>query len=782
MLPGQVRECYNGFPDATYGLTKRPGFKHIANLETTFDSNKAKWFYINRDDNEVYVGRIHGGSFGFAQYGTPGIRIWNAVTGIEATVTYETGTQTYFQVPRDNLKVITVQDTSIVINTSQVVAASSSTSPSASVTVAASVGALPTTGTHDEIRKVVNTTGVIDDYFVKFVADNGSSGSGYWEETIGPNISLGVDNTTMPHELINTGLNTFHFQKITYTDRLVGDATSNSDPSFVGEKITNGFFSDNRLGFLSKDNVSLSQAGDFFNFYFKSAQTTIDSDPVDISCSSIKPTALHSVLPTAQGVVLFSAKQQFILYSESGVLTPGTANIRAISNYEMNSTIDPVDVGTNINFISKTPGYTRVFSMVTRGQEASPQVLDLSRVVKEWVAPGIDQLVASPQNSMIALAGQESRELYIYRYYNDGQENLMEAWTSWVLPGEIQFCNIDQDDMYMVIEYNPSAGATAYAGSGQIALVKAALSQSPEEAILVNSQREKVNPCMDYYAIASSVSYDAVNDLSKCYLPYNDIDYLNPVLIIKGGTDSGDIFDSDPIPLPLNDLVESGFTITPERGKDGTGDYFIVPHRDITSIATDVVVGYKYNFDMQLPKTYFRPSNDQSVTDYTANLTLHRMKFSVGLSGIMSFKVKQKGKIPYELDFVGDGTTQNFQFNRSELDYVEQKDVKVSIDGVRTVDFQFQNDTTIRINSGAPALNSKIKFYIDEWFAVYPSNEANDYLANDIPMSNQQVYTLPLHQKTENVDVRVFNNSPFPVALNGMMWEGNYTPRFYGRK
>ena len=892
MLPGQVRECYNGFPDATYGLTKRPGFKHIANLESTSDSNQAKWFYINRDNDEIYVGRIFGGSFGNTQYGTPGIRIWNAVSGVEATVTYETGTQTYFQVPRDNLKVITVQDTTIVINTSQVVAAQPAptnyqnttgsvvlytAAPSAEYIVTvqgidatitsdandftfddiltdkaghnlrdaintlittqqnngnsdftgtwtvtrngnssldisrvvngvatnfqisarggvtnenigayqgevSSVGLLPVESLHNRVVKIVNTATVVDDYYAKFKADNGVSGRGYWEEFIGPGVSPGLDNTTMPHELINTALNTFHFKKVTYTDRQVGDELTNSHPSFVGEKITNGFFSDNRLGFLSKDNVCLSRSGDFFNFYFKSAQTIIPSDPIDISCSSVKPTALHSVLPTAQGVVLFSHKQQFIMYSESGVLTPQTTNIRAISNYEMNSKIEPVDVGTNINFISKTPGYTRVFSMVTRGQESSPQVLDLSRVVKEWVAPDIDQLVASPQNSMIALAGQESREVFIYRYYNDGQENLMEAWTSWIMPGEVQFCTIDQDDMYMVIEYAPTPGNLNYAGSGQIALVKAALSQSPEEAILVNSQREKVNPCMDYYAVASSVSYDAVNDLSKCYLPYNDIDYLTPVLVIKGGTGTRFYTASDPTPLPLNDLVESGFTITPERGKDATGDYVIVPNRDLTSIASDVVVGYKYNFDMQLPKTYYRPSKDDSSTDYTANLTLHRMKFSVGLSGIMSFKVKQRGKIPYELDFIGDGTTQDFQFNRNELDYVEQSDVKVSIDGVRTVDFQFQNDTTIRINTGAPAVNAKIKFYIDEWFAVYPSNEANDYLANDIPMNNQSVYTLPLHQKTENVEVRVFNNSPFPVALNGMMWEGNYTPRFYGRK
>ena len=46
-LPGQVRECLNGYPDPTFGLTKRPGFEHIANLYcTTYDGGK--WFFIHR--------------------------------------------------------------------------------------------------------------------------------------------------------------------------------------------------------------------------------------------------------------------------------------------------------------------------------------------------------------------------------------------------------------------------------------------------------------------------------------------------------------------------------------------------------------------------------------------------------------------------------------------------------------------------------------------------------------------------------------------------------------
>ena len=837
MLPGQVRECYNGFPDATYGLTKRPGFKHIVNLGTGTTYDDGKWFYIKRDDDEEYVGVIKGSN----------IDIWNALTGTVCTVTYGTGAQAYLSGVKKDYKIITVQDTSIIINSSVTVGTqaaptfnphrvasveiqyvTSSTTYTVEITInsvtqtatyttpssadvntiltqletqinamtgnhaqltvtrlansleivstinmdihaeggidnngmtviedeVASVSGLPVKSVQDRTIKIVNTDSVADTYWAKFVAHDGVSGEGYWEETRDPGVSPGLDNSTLPHELINTGLNTFTFQKIAYEDRLVGDDDTNSHPSFNGEKITAGFFHNNRLGFLSKDNVIMSQSGDFYNFYFKSAQTTIESDPVDISCSSIKPTSLHAALPTAQGVILFSEYQQFILFADAGVLTPSLATIRALSNYEMDRTIEPVDVGTNLNFITKTPGYSRVFSMVTRGQQENPQVLDLSRVVKEWISPDIDQLISSPQNSLIAMTGQSLNEIFIFRYYNDGKENLMEAWFSWLMPGTVQFMVTNSDDMYAVTKQG-----------NQFILSKATLSQSPEQAIIVNNQGQKVNPCIDLYATASSVVYDSAAKLSKCYLPYNDVSSLTPIIVIKGNTSSGS-------------FVESGFTITPERGSDGTGPYFIVPTKDLTSVASDVIVGFKYNFDVELPRTYFRP--DPRVTDFTANLTVARMKFAVGLSGMMSFKLQQTGRLPYELSFTGDGSTTTFTFNKRDLDYVDRSDVLVTVNGVNETNFSFTNDTTI-VFTTAPANNAKIKFYIKEWFSVQPVISANTYLANDVPLDNETVFTIPIHQRTENFRLKMFNNSPFPVAVNAMMWEGNYTPRFYRR-
>jgi len=907
-LPGQVRECINGYPDPTFGLTKRPGFKWIANLGTGTTYDDSKWFYIARTSTERYIGCIKpalGGSTG-------DIDIWNADTGAACTVNYGTGAQAYLTGARTNYDVLHIQDTSIITNNLitaakiadptfvsktratlvlaedpvgiyQVTINGSSISPytapstqtydglltelktridglsisGLTVTKYAgtleldrvvsgtrtaftisckggvqnnklsvfqdqvdNVAQLPLQSFQDHVVKVVNTPSDKDTYFAKFVADDGTSGTGYWEETLDPQKSTGLDNTTMPHELINNSANTFTFQKVTYTSRTTGDDVTNSHPSFIGSKIEQTFFHSNRLGFLSKDNVSLSQAGEYYNFYHTSAQTITDADPIDLSASTIRPAALHAVIPTTQGLILFSKNQQFMMYAADGVLTPTTALIRSISNYEMDTQIDPIDMGTSINFISKTPGYTRVFGMVTRGQDENPRVLDVSRVVSEWVPPSVDTLIASPQNQFIALSDQDSRYIYFFRTYSDGEKNLIESWYNWELPGTVQGMALDSDDMFTVTKQG-----------SQFTLSKASLSQSPEDAIIVNNDGQKINPCMDLYAAASSVAYDTTNDFSKCYIPWNNVTTLTPVLVVKGTTATGN-------------FIESGFTITPDIATDGTGTYYKVPKKNLTSIAADVIVGWKYDLDIKLPRTYVKLNDAQTRSDFTANLTLARMKFAVGLSGVMGFKLKSIGTLQGSKTYTGDGTTTVYNWAEEDLTYVDKDQIKLKINGIESTAFTVTGDSQITLTSAAtesktltgnnsltsfdltftprdptkirvtvggvlktlntdyylvnnfinfttapPAASNNIKvysaddieIYLDQWYRLNPVTTANTYLANDIALNEQTVFTIPIHQKTDNFELRIFNDSPFPVSLNSMMWEGNYSPRFYKR-
>ena len=499
----------------------------------------------------------------------------------------------------------------------------------------------------------------------------------------------------MPHELVNTGANAFTFRAATYTARLVGDDATNSHPSFVGKKIQQAFFHSSRLGFLVDDNVSLSQANEFFNYYHVSARTQIASDPVDLSCSSIRPTLLTGVLPTAQGLILFSKNQQFLMFAPNGIFTPTTTIIRGISNYEMDINIDPVDNGTSMVFLSKTPGYTRIYQMRTSGQEMNPTVVDIGRVISEYIPSTITDLIASPQNSFIAMWGTTKSDVYFYRTYSDGQQEVMQAWTKWQLPGLVQTMAVDSDVLYTVTMQG-----------GQYTLMSASLNQTPEETILVNADGEKMNPCMDLYATASSVVYDQtdpVNPFSKCYIPFNNVATLSPVLVI--GSDASDLDNPT--------FVESGFTITPTIATDGTGTYYKVPFKNLTSVASKVIVGFKYTFDVQLPTTYYKLDPNGVQTDFTSSLTIARMKFSTGLSGVLGFKLKRNGAAEY-------------------------------------------ND-------------------------VQPIPLANFYLANDVPLANQTVVTVPIHQRNTNFELKVSSDSPFPVSLASMMWEGYYTPRFYRR-
>ena len=843
---GQVRECLNGYPDPTFGLTKRPGFKWIANLGTGTTYDASRWFYIARTTTEKYIGCIKPAPDG----GTGDIDIWNATTGAACTVNYGTGAQAYLTGARTNYSILTVQDTSIIVNNK--IIANKTADPTfisntratlvlnsdmttgevfkvtingsaASYTIQANdtyndvitgiktaidnlsvtgltvtkyqnsleldrvvsgtrtaftivaeggvtndklsvfqdqvdnVSQLPRHSFHDHVVKVINTASTNDTYFAKFVADNGTSGVGYWAETVDPSKSIGLDQSTMPHELLNPSPNTFTFQKITWTARKVGDDVTNSHPSFVGKKIQQAFFHNNRLGFLSEDNVSMSQSAEYYNFYHTSAQIITDADPVDINASAIKPASLHGVLPTTQGLVLFSKNQQFLMRSADGILTPTTTSITTISNYEMDPDVDPVDTGTNINFLSKTPSYTRIFGMVTRGQDENPQVLDIGRVVNEWIPATVDTFTASPQNQFIVLSSQSDRKVYFYRTYGDGEKTLVQAWFNWELSGTVQTIAVDSDDMYAVTKQG-----------NQFTLSKASLSQSPEDAIIVNNEGAKINPCVDLYAAASSVAYDTTNNFSKCYIPWNNVTGLTPVLIIKGTTATGN-------------FIESGFTVTPEVITDDGNPYFKVFFKNLTSVASDVIVGWKYDLDVILPKTYFRLDDAQELTDFTSSLTIARMKFAVGLSGVMAFKLKSTGTLQGSKSYTGDGSTTIFSWNEDDLSYIDKDQIKVKINNVVSTAFTVSGDTQVTMSS-APASGDSVLIYIDEWYNLNPTQMADTYLANDIALSDQSVFTIPIHQKTTNFQLRVFNDSPFPVSLNSMMWEGSYSPRYYRRQ
>ena len=921
-LPGQVVQAINAYPDPTFGLQKRPGFKYLLQLEDattggnafhTTQLDNAKWFYINRDADERYVGCIVGN----ATAADAAIHVWNIaeVDGngdyVKASVTYNTGTQAYLNsiVPSD-YDTLTVRDNTIITNKTKVVDVVAGTTfnekrvgtvrihlieYSAKFEVAIKIGGTTYTSTvntragdtaandadttnflnateiltaiksaidnhtisnltatvagtslelshssadftvtsvggksgtsltsyqdevdqitdlsaettHNRTVKIVNTFAPTQgSYYATFKATNGVSGPGVWEESRGPGVDKGLDSSTMPHKLYNTAKNAFTFARIEHdTDiggiagvfgapRAVGDEENNSHPSCydkdnaTGKTIQQCFYYNNRLGFLTTDNVSMSRAGDFFNFYFESTQTSTAADPIDLSCSSIQEATLHGILPSAAGLLLFSQNQQFIMYAADGNLSPQTALIRGLSNYRMDTKIDPVDVGTNINFISKThatAGFSRIFAMAPQGVGQIPKVVDIGRVISEYIPATITGLTASPQNSFIAMWGQTEDKIYFYRTYSDGEKDLIQCWFNWQLPGKVHHVWIDSDNLYAVVKTGSDNSGARYT------VLSATLTQTPEEAIVVTAAGQQVNPHMDFYAKASSVTYDAAGDFSKCFLPYdasisNQLTTYDPVILIAGNASTN-----------FSGATESGFWLAPG---DPTGNpaYLEVPDKDLSGQEANVYVGYKYNYDITLPKMYFRKDPEGTMSDYTAALTIARMKFSIGQSSVVGFKLKSKGYQGPNQTWLGDGSTKSFYPNFKVND---KNDVRLKVNGALYIkDDQYivldEGNGLVSVhispNTDAPAAETTvanvttpaetIEVYVDNWYVLQPTQDANYYLSDDVPLDTQSTFTVPIHQRSDNYTLRVFSDSPFPLALTSATWEGTYSPRYYRR-
>jgi len=623
------------------------------------------------------------------------------------------------------------------------------------------VAELPTEAVHGRTVRIINTAGADDDFYAKFVADDADEvwGEGYWEETLGHGMSPGLVASSMPHELVNTGTDAFTFRPITWTNRLVGDDTTNPHPSFVGKKIQQAFFNDNRLGFLSEDNVIMSQAGEFHNFYHITAKTLSAADPIDLNCSSTRPAVLHGIIPVASGLMLFSANQQFVMYSADGNLSPQTAMIRGLSNYEMDTDIDPVDVGTSINFVSKTAVYTRVFSMNPKGEGETPEVINLGKVVDEYIPETIDSLIASPQNSFIALYGSTLDTVYFHRIFPEA-ENL-RAWYSWKFPGNVLDFVVDSDTLYTVVKVGTGSSA-------RYSLLTSNLSATLIDEAITTADGLRINPYMDFYAKASSVVND--NGNSKCYLPFDDIVGATPKLVISGDVVTNYTTD-----------IQSGFSPNVSRVVDGGTTYFLVKGEKLQDIATSVIVGYTFDYEVELPQVHYQIQG--TAADYSAVLNVSRMKFSVGRSSTLGFKLSYNGYRGNEQDFskLIDGSETEFTFPYKVEDI---SDLKVRINGRNRTDFTValsaEDKPVITMNT-APENNDIMLVYEDTWYDIQPIQGANLYLADDVAILGEAVYTIPIHQRSGNFSLKVFSDSPFPVSLTSMMWEGNYSPRYYRR-
>ena len=310
-----------------------------------------------------------------------------------------------------------------------------------------------------------------DDYYVKFSTNsNAAYGQGVYAETVGFGIVAGYEASTMPHVIVNNAVNSFEIREGRYADRLAGDDNSNPLPSFVGQPIDNLFFFKNRLGFLSQENIIMSESGFGilneqgemeYNFGRTSVTTLLDSDPIDVSVSSSRVTNLKSAKGFQENLVMFSENGQFVLKG-GDVLTPRTVSVTPITNFSFEDQVDPLPLGSYLYFPFTRGAFTGMREFTVNASNDTYEAAEVTEHVPAYIPKNIIDMAGTTSEDMIVLLSGEDyadgtnarNELYIYNYFWNNNQKVLSAWSKFTFTGEIRGIEFVESILYAVIVNN----------------------------------------------------------------------------------------------------------------------------------------------------------------------------------------------------------------------------------------------------------------------------------------------------------------------------------------
>jgi len=423
-----------------------------------------------------------------------------------------------------------------------------------------------------------------DDYYVKFTTEApGIPGAGSWEETVAPGIKTSINSSTMPHALIRQSDGSFTLGPLNDTNafggwagREVGDEVTNPEPSFVERSISNLFFFANRLGFLSEDAVIMSQPGDYFNFFTQSAIAISDADPIDITASSTIPAILKGVVGTPKGLILFAERSQFLLATSEIAFSTATVKLTEISNYFYRSRILPLNSGVSVSFISESATYSKVMEMAVDSVDNRPVVADITRVIPEYLPPNFIWGEVLPNNNML-LYGEGTDDVYVFKFFNNGDERQLAGWTRWIYPANVKLMAAEDDLIHSVL----------FDGTKFI-LCRSELIDDPDIAPL-DVGFSSFSPRLDVSLPSSAITVEPDSTkASKVRIP--DTAFL-------GGSE---------VTLVVTSGDHKGTFIQPEVEFDTTGPYIVSPNN---MLGGEYVIGYTYTASVELPTIFLKTEN-----------------------------------------------------------------------------------------------------------------------------------------------------------------------------
>ena len=268
-----------------------------------------------------------------------------------------------------------------------------------------------------------------------------------------------IDNSTMPMQLYKafgkvydgssaqTEAVYFILEPVDWADRDAGDQKTNPFPSFANYDsssspdglftINDIFFHRNRLGFISDENVVLSESGGYYNFFHTTVLSVLDTAVIDVAVSNNQVAILKSAIPFQESLILFSDLQQFKLTSDA-FLTPTSVTVDVATNFETSTEAKPVPAGKTIFFPFQRGAFSGIREYFINIASETNDANEISAHVPEFVEGTVKKMaVSSNEEVLLILSETDRRQLKVYKYYYNDKEKMQSAWSTWKFDAEI---------------------------------------------------------------------------------------------------------------------------------------------------------------------------------------------------------------------------------------------------------------------------------------------------------------------------------------------------------
>lgn len=289
-----------------------------------------------------------------------------------------------------------------------------------------------------------------DDFWVQYDAARR-----VWSEIPAPNIIADLNKNTMPWVMIRESNGQFTLRPTDWSTRGSGDDDTNPMPSFVGQTINDVFFFRNRLGFLSGENVVMSEAGSYFNFFPRSVAVTADSDPIDVAVSTNRISILKYAVPFSEELLLWSDQSQFVMTAD-GILTPTSVRLDMTTEFEVTDSARPYGIGRGVYFIAPRAKYSSVrryyaVQDVTQVKNAE----DVTAHVPSYIPNGVHKVTGSSiENLLTVLTEGAPHKVFLYKFLYLEEQIAQQSWSEWDF-GEgsrVLCCDMMGAIMHLVID------------------------------------------------------------------------------------------------------------------------------------------------------------------------------------------------------------------------------------------------------------------------------------------------------------------------------------------